>query len=111
MAKWHELSSTNLTNPLDSPTLDTVMRFGLQAHPQSDVRICVVCSTLSKLSKGSPCPIKTTFVSVSRSGREYIWFMMSVAESEAASPCLPVMQNAHPILHPTCELTQSVALS
>ena len=70
MAKWHSLSSRNRVSPLASPTLDTVMRLGLHPYPQSALSTSVARNTLSRLSNGSPCPMKTMLVSVSRSGNE-----------------------------------------
>ena len=58
-------------------TVETVMRFGLHVRPYGAVIISHVLNTLSMLSRGSPCPIKTIFVSVANSGSEYIWFKMS----------------------------------
>ena len=109
IARWHSLSSRKRTRPLQSPTLDTVMRRGLHAYPHSAVSACVARNTLSRLSNGSPWPMNTMFVSVSRSGSEYIWFRMSAAGREFIKPCRPVMQKAHFILHPTWHDTHSVA--
>ena len=50
-------------------------------------------------------------VSFPRSGREYIWFSMSLAGRFPSNPCLPVWQKRQFILHPTCDETHSVALS
>ena len=111
MAKLHWLSSKKRTNPFANPTLLTVIRLGLQAYPHSAVRAVVARSTLSKLSKGSPCPIKTMFVNFSRSGRLYIWFSISAADKEAVQPWRPVIQKAQCILHPTWQDTHSVARS
>src|SRR5574344_189997 len=111
MARWHSLSSRNRFRPFFSPTLLTVMRLGLHAHPSAEVSISVALNTLSRLSKGSPCPMNTTLVSLSLSGNEYIWFNMSAAVRFPSKPCLPVWQKMQFILHPTCDDTQSVALS
>ena len=53
--------------------------------------------------------MNTRFVSRSRSGSETIWLRISAAESDCWSPWRPVAQKRHPMRHPACEETQSVA--
>ena len=103
--------SSNRRNSGTTPAVESVMRVGDQPKPHSAVRMSSALSTLSVLSSGSPMPMKTSFVSVSRSGRETIWLRISAAVSECCSPCRPVAQNLHPMRHPACDETQSVALS
>ena len=55
--------------------------------------------------------MNTMLVSLSRSGREYIWLRISVALKFPSKPCLPVWQKRQFILQPICEDTQSVARS
>ena len=111
MARWHSLSLRKRSSFLGMPTELTVIRLGLQPHPQGAVRISVARSTASRLSIGSPCPMNTMLVSLSVSGRAYIWFRISPAVRFPSNPCLPVWQKRQFILHPTCDETQSVALS
>ena len=87
------------------------MRVGDQPKPHSEVRMSSARSTLSALSSGSPIPMKTRLVSRSNSGSETIWLRISAVVSEWMSPCRPVAQKAHPMRHPACEETQSVARS
>ena len=110
-ARWQGLSSRKRSMPRLTPTVLTVMRLGLHAHPSLCMSSSVTFSTVSRLSKGSPCPMNTMFVSLSLSGREYIWFIMSVAVRCPWKPCLPVMQNLHPMRHPTWQLTHRVPRS
>ena len=93
------------------PTLDTVMRRGLQANPQSAVRISQVRRISRVLSKGSPMPMNTMLVRRSTSGIPHIWFMISAAVRLPLQPCLPVMQNWQFILQPTWQDTQRVPRS
>ena len=90
MATWQGLSSRNLLSFPRTPTELTVMRFGLQANPQSAVMMLQTPNTASRLSIGSPCPIKTMFVSFSISGNAMIWFKMSATVRLPCHPCLPV---------------------
>jgi len=87
------------------------MRVGDQPKPHSEVMISSARSTLSVLSSGSPMPMKTTFVRLSRSGSETIWLRISAVVSECCSPCRPVAQNLHPMRHPACDETHNVARS
>ena len=111
MARWHWLSSMKRFRPGMMPTEETVMRLGLQPRPQSEVRMLQTARTASRLSMGSPMPMKTTLVSCSNSGMEKSWLRMSPADSEPWKPCCPVTQKRQPILQPTWHEMQRVARS
>lgn len=63
------------------------------------------------LSRGSPIPINTRLVSLSRSGIDSIWLIISVAVRWWRKPMRPVAQNLQPILQPACDDTHSVMRS
>ena len=86
-----------------------VILLGLHAKPHSAVSISIVFSTLARLSKGSPIPIKTALVSSSASSIPINWEIISFTCRLPLKPCLPVIQNLHPILHPACDETHIVA--
>ena len=69
-----------------TPAVETVMRVGDHPMPHSDVSASSERSTSSMLSRGSPMPMYTMLVRVSRSGSETIWLSMSGAASECCSP-------------------------
>src|SRR5574344_3137577 len=94
-----------------TPMVETVMRLGLQPKPSVEVNRSNAGSTLSRLSMGSPIPMKTTLVKVSTAGMDRIWLRISAVLRLALKPIRPVMQKAQPILQPTWDDTQSVALS
>lgn len=58
------------------------MRVGDQPKPHSAVIISSARSTSSVLSSGSPMPMNTRFVSLSRSGSETAWLRISAAVSD-----------------------------
>ena len=62
MARWHCEESRNRRVPSISPEVETVMRRGDRASPQSEVSMSIARNTSPILSKGSPIPIKTIFV-------------------------------------------------
>ena len=67
--------------------------------------------TSSQLSRGSPMPMKTVFVSSAASSMPKNWDRMSAADRFPWNPCRPVMQNLQFILHPAWEDTQRVLRS
>lgn len=74
-------------------------------------RISMLFITAGKLSKGSPIPIYTMFVSRSLSSTDSTWLIISPALRLPLNPMPPVAQNLQPILHPACEDMHNVALS
>ncbi len=64
--------------------------------------------TASRLSNGSPIPMKTILVSFRNSGTLRIWFNISSVERFARKPCRPVMQKRQPMRHPACVEMHSV---
>src|SRR5512133_2248480 len=94
-----------------SPTVLTVIRVGLQPYPHSEVSISRLLSNSVVLSRGSPIPMKTIFVSLLNSGRLLNWLSISFEVRLPWNPCFPVMQNIQPILHPDWDETHIVALS
>ena len=91
--------------------VERVTRLGLQPNPQSEVSTSIALITLPKLSRGSPIPIKTAFVSSAASSMAMNWERMSATVRLPWNPCRPVMQNLQPIRQPACEETQRVFLS
>ena len=64
-----------------------------------------------KLSIGSPIPIKTILSNFSHSSSRYKnCSTISLAVRFLEKPNVPVLQNAHPIAHPTWQETQAVFL-
>ena len=105
------VASRNRSSREATPAVETVIRVGDQPNPHAEVRTSSAGSRLSRLSSGSPMPMKTTLVSRSRSGSDPIWLRISFVERECWSPCRPVAQKRQPIRQPACDEMQSVARS
>ena len=85
------------------PTVLTVMRRSGTANPAGSRNTATARSTASRLSRGSPIPMKTTLGGANprcRATRAY-WRTISDASRLRTRPSRPVSQNTQPRAHPT----------
>ena len=95
-----------------TPEVETVTRRG-ESPGNTSVRERTAASTASRLSRGSPIPMKTTFVAsspaasaASRATRN--WCTISPAVRFRRKPMVAVAQKAQARVHPDCDDTHTV---
>jgi len=89
-----------------------VIRRAATPIPSGAFMIATALATLSKLSSGSPIPMKTKFVSSSprTSLRKSAWPVISDGVRFRWNPSSPLAQKAQVNLHPACVDRQTVRL-
>ncbi len=106
--------------PGTTPTVETVTCRSPRPTALGSVSRCSAPNVLRSFASGSPIPMNTTLVSrrgvvEGSRGAERLphrtWAAISPAVRLFCSPICPVAQNPHPIAHPDCVETQTVARS
>ena len=92
------------------PTVLTVILRSGTAKPAGSRSTAMARSTSSRLSSGSPIPMKTTFVGRAPRCRAATAYCATISAAVRLrwSPRRPVSQKTHPRAHPACDETQTV---
>mmetsp|Transcript_23489 Transcript_23489/g.75931 ORF Transcript_23489/g.75931 Transcript_23489/m.75931 type:complete len:210 (-) Transcript_23489:267-896(-) len=107
-------SASRMMRPAEPPTVETVIRLAPRSKSDWWVMPRRLLRTASRLSRGSPIPMKTTLrTSAPPSSRTdcracQTCSRISAADSCANAPIVPVAQKEHWRPHPTWEETQTV---